>query len=194
MLTTPQETKRSVVKELFLEYIEKELITLEPIKIDCSKLIKNKNASVSFSFRESGKPIQFKSILGDNFAAAIFNKCRSYYLEEYNSLSRVEFHSLLRKDTFNMTRATKDSSLPHVLLSLSVDKKSEKHEFREQQQSIIFSGFCCVLSSLEFYINCELCRDRINFLISDAEKRQRHDLVSKYRYDMSHLVEVSHYA
>ena len=58
---------------------------------------------------------------------------------------------------------------------------------------MIHSSFSLALEAFEFYINCERTFNKIQLVISDAESRNRADIVSENVYRLSKLTEVNSY-
>ena len=65
--------------------------------------------------------------------------------------------------------------------------------FSERTTSMGFTAVSVLVKAFEFYINCELLFKRMKFLIEDAQRRSRQDIVSEYRYVLSQVVEVTSY-
>ena len=190
MFTTPQEAKRSLVENLFVEYLKEERICLKPGNIlSCVEV--ESEVSTSFSFYEGEMHKEYKNVIGKSFVECVFTKCKEHFQHQYDSMKQIKMSQVYWKPPFSMKKGKKKASFSAVF---SINKRVQDQEFFVQKDSMLLSGLQCVLNAFEFYVNCDKTHKRLKFLVNNAEQRQRGDLAIKYKYDIAHLTEVSWYA
>ncbi len=192
---TVEESKRAklynVIKEVLgSEYKElsvSEFTTVEDFKENTSKI------SCSFSETSSDK-VEEKNIafVGRGLIDALFNALIECYSRDYKSLKNITFVGFDVKPDFKTSKNSgSDASIEVLLEFLNSSKRTMP--FRSENRSVASASVRAIFSAVEFYINSELAFKKLRFLISDAEKRSRGDLLSLYRYQIAAIVYVTSY-
>ena len=192
MYELPEESRRSRAKSLFTEYLQENTLFLKPVSIQITESEESKT-NVSYTILQNSEPVTVQGTTGHGFVDAVFTSCLEQYSEKYEFLSGIKLLDFSAKPLFKMSHKSYQSDAKvDVTLTVNVNGKGASR-FAHYSDSIILSGFSAVISVFEFYINCGLCYERLKFLIEEASSRYRSDLVSKYKYDISHLVELGPY-
>ena len=196
MQKTPQQFKRLEVKQIIDRVLKKEKKTLSPLSIVVKESLQCDHTLTDFSFRENSfedKVVDLKEQEGKGFIDGLFGGLHNHYYNLYPSLAEImivdySVNPILSKSKNSMGTDAQAS----VSLSVNVGKHGVS-EFHHQSRSMIYSSFVSALEPFQFYINCEKCFSRIQFLLKDAKKRNRGDIESQYIYDLSKLTEVNSY-
>ena len=116
----------------------------------------------------------------------------SNYSSEYPSLRTIGLSDLYFQVDHKASAGLSFKSKTKMKLEFRNDSK-DRTFFSERTTSMGFTGVSVLVKAFEFYINCELLFKRLKFLIKDAEDRNRSDVASKYKYNLSKVVEVTSY-
>ena len=196
MQKTPQQFKRLEVKQIIDRVLKKEKKILKPLSIIVKESLDIDHTMADFSFQEVStvnKDIELKKQKGKGFIDGLFAGLHNYYWKDYPSLKEIvlvdyNVNPILSKSKTSMGTDAQAS----VCISVNVGRHGVS-EFQHQSRSMIYSSFVSTLEAFQFYINCEECFSRIQFLLNDARKRNRGDIESRYVYDLSKLTEVNSY-
>jgi hypothetical protein len=112
---------------------------------------------------------------------------------DYRSLRKIKLRDLQVNPLMSSRKATLGTDA-QVSVSLLVEiGKYGKAEFHHESHSVVKSIFSAILSVFQFYINCERSFDKIQLIISDAQVRNRFDIIDACKFDLSKLTEVNSY-
>lgn len=116
-------------------------------------------------------------------------KCYDNEFCSLDTISIIDFvihahvgHDITRRSDSNLT----------ALLRVK-NSQDQEYSFECTSSSISHSTVAVVQESIAFFINAELAYKRLHFALLDAEERGRHDLVSRFRNQMSTLVHATSY-
>lgn len=190
MFTTPQEAKRSLVENLFVEYLKNEKMSLVPGNIlACTDT--ETGVRASFSFYENDNLIEHENLHGKDFVGCVSSSCRAHFQDQHPSIRSLKLEEVSLRPAFSMKKGKRKRGFSALF---SINRMVPAQEFFSFNPSVLMSGLECVLKAYEFYVNCDKSHKRLKFLIKNAEDRQRGDLAIKYKYDIARLTEVSWYA
>ncbi len=179
------------MREIFSEYLQERKFSISPINVLYKEEFSG-NATVSFSLKENDKTIEIKESKGNGLVDAIFSACSERYSLSYPNIKNLR---VLDLDTRLKRKRKEDEGMSfdtNVEVILTVQSKNKSPtRFFHTSSSMLFSSYSLLLDVCEFYINCNLCFDRLKFLVEDARNRNRHDLTSKYKFDLSHIAETA---
>ena len=197
-MKTPQEHKRSNVKEILNKTLKTTLTKLTPISILVNESIGDDFTKVDFSFEEAcgeiTKTVSLTDISGLGFVDCLFKGCLQEYSEKYNSLSNIMLSDLKINPIFSMA---KTSARTDAKTDVSICVEIKDHgiaEFRSRSRSIIYSSLVATLEAFQFYINCQRSFEKLKWIVKDAKQRNRQDTVQSCLKDMAAITEMNTYA
>ncbi|HAI39875.1 MAG TPA: hypothetical protein DCM40_18155 [Maribacter sp.] len=197
-MKTPQEHKRSNVKEILNKTLKTTLTKLTPISILVNESIGDDFTKVDFSFEEACgeiiKTVSLTDISGLGFVDCLFKGCLQEYSEKYNSLSNIMLSDLKINPIFSMA---KTSARTDAKTDVSICVEIKDHgiaEFRSRSRSIIYSSLVATLEAFQFYINCQRSFEKLKWIVKDAKQRNRQDTVQSCLKDMAAITEMNTYA
>lgn len=133
-------------------------------------------------------------ILGEGVGLldACFDAMLKNYQQRYCSLSSISIVDFTLNANLDNDNQRKSAAKVTALLRV---KNSEAHEYCFQctTTSISFSSISTVKEAFMFFINAELAYIRLYGAWNDAKERGRHDLIDRYRNQMSLLVHATSY-
>lgn len=197
MKKTPQELRRDSVKQLFDKILKAKKIKLEPQKISASESWQSDFTHVVFSYKiskdQSFEIIDASEDEAKGFVDGIFKSCHKYFSKQFPSLSNIKLHDYKLRPIINK-RIGSIGSDARVQVSIMMNVGDYGiAEFSSASRSILYSSFAAVLDVFQFYINCEETFHRIQMILSDAESRNRGDIIQSCVSDLSKLTEVNTY-
>ena len=179
-------------KDLIFQYFDEYLRERKALKLISYRLKEERGSSfIEIQLEENNKIVNFDGH-GVGLVDAGFNAFLDLYAEKYKSLSTISLTDLYFKVDHRKRDGLNFKSKTLMKLEFSNDNK-DRTCFSEKTTSIGFTGLSVLSKSFEYYINCELLFKRLNFLIQDAETRNRFDVVSTYKYALTKVVEVTNY-
>ncbi len=196
MKKTPQQFKRTEVKEVIAKVLGDTMTTLLPVSISVSESLEDDFTTTDFSFEVTGfdpKVVTLQSQKGKGFVDGLFTGLHKHFKDQYDSLEKIKLADYnVNPIMVNSKKSMGTDAQASVLLSVFVGTHGIA-EFSHTSRSMIYSSFSAALESFQFYINCDRAFSRIQMFIEDAQKRNRGDLVSNCVYDLSKLTEVNTY-
>jgi|TARA_X000001388_G_scaffold77480_2_gene78493 hypothetical protein len=197
-MRTPQEHKRSSVKEILNKTLSSTLTKLTPTAILVHESIEDDFTKVDFSFKEAygdaTRTVILKQISGLGFVDCLFKGCLQEYSEKYNSLSNIMLSDLKINPIFSLA---KNTARTDAKTDVSICVEIRDHgiaEFRSRSRSIVYSSFVATLEAFQFYINCQRSFEKLKWIIDDARQRNRNDTVQSCLKDISAITEMNTYA
>lgn len=178
-----------LLSEYFTKYLkEKKKITL----ISLSLQEQEGSSVISIKLKEDGKEVKTKKAEGVGLVDAGFRSLLDFYSKKYKSLNTIDLTDLYFQVDHGADRDLNFKSKTDIKIEFKNNSK-QRSCFSERTTSMGFTAVSVLVKAFEFYINCELLFKRMKFLIEDAQKRSRQDIVSEYRYVLSQVVEVTSY-
>ena len=196
MIQTPQQFKRKNLKNLFEKILKSEKVRLEPLGINISEDWQSDFTFVDLSYRSSqgdnSEILTVKEPTACGFVDGIFKLCHKETSKLYRSLANVRLHNY--RVCPNFIKEEERSSAAEVEVAVMMDVRDHGiAEFNSVSRSVLRSSFAGILSAFEFYINCERSFHKIQLILSDAQDRNRSDIVEKCKYDLARLTGVNNY-
>lgn len=193
---TPQEFKRTEVKQVIQKVLGDSVTRLSPCSISVSESLDDDFTTTDFSFEITGrdnKIITLEGQKGRGFVDGLFKGLHSYFIKDYRSLQKIKLadynvNPLMSKNKKSMGTDAQAS----VRISVHVADHGIS-DFQHTSRSMIYSSFSSVLEAFQFYINCDRAFDRIKIFLEDAKLRNRADIISEHIYSLSRLTEVNTY-
>lgn len=196
MHKTPQQFKRSEVKQIIDKVLGESKTTISPISITVGESLNDDFTTTEFSFEVKGKEnkiVTLEEQKGKGFVDGLFTGLHSYFSKDYSSLDKIRLSDYnVNPMISNSKNSMGTDAQASVMLSVYVDTHGIS-EFQHTSRSMIYSSFASALSAFQFYVNCERCFHRIQLFIQDAQTRNRGDVISQCIYDLSKLTEVNTY-
>jgi hypothetical protein len=197
-MKTPQEHKRTSVKEILSKTLKTTTTKLSPISIEVNESIRDDFTKVDFSFEETHgeliKIVNLEQVAGLGFVDCLFKGCLQEYSKKYSSLSNMVLSDLKINPIFSMAKnlARTDAKTD---VSICVEIKGlGLAEFRSRSRSIVYSSFVATLEAFQFYINCQRSFEKLKWIIDDAKQRNRSDTIQACLRDISAITEMNTYA
>ena len=197
-MKTPQEHKRTSVKEILSKTLGPTLTRLVPVSIVVEESIQDDFTRVYFSFQETHgtavRNVDMKKVSGLGFVDCLFKGCLQEYSEKYSSLSNLILLDFRINPIFSMA---KNSVRTDAKTDVSVCVEIQDHgiaEFRSRSRSIVYSSLVATLEAFQFYINCQRSFEKLKWIVDDAKQRNRQDTVQMCLKDMSAITEMNTYA
>jgi hypothetical protein len=179
-------------RDLILKYFEEYLEHRVQIKM----------LSLSLFEQEFQTDVTIKLMVGDEECDAVgtgvgivdagFNALINVFGETYRSLGTITLSDLYFHVDHSAGRGTSLKSKTTMKIEFRNDMR-DRTFFSDNTTSMSYTAVTVLVKAFEFYINCELLFKRLKFLIQDAESRSRPSVSSKYKYDLSKVVEVTNY-
>lgn len=179
-------------KDLILQYFVEYLSQQISLKLMSFQLFeKDGHADITMNLDQGGTEVSFSGS-GVGLVDSGFNALMAKYSSEYPSLKTIGLSDLYFQVDHKASAGLSVKSKTKMKLEFRNDSKNRTF-FSERTTSMGFTGISVLVKAFEFYINCELLFKRLKFLIKDAEDRNRSDVASKYKYNLSKVVEVTSY-
>ena len=196
-MKTPEEAKRSSLRDLFQSVLKDEMVILSPISITAKEVMSRNISEISFSFSEtiSGKKkkVNLKLVKGKGFVDCLFRGCKENYSELYPSLLNVNLVDLKVRPVFSLiSRSAGSDAETDIVLSVRIGDRGIS-EFKSRSDSIIRSAFTTTLNAFQFYINCEASFEKIKIALDDARSRNRGDIQQKCLINLSKITEMNYF-
>ena len=179
---------RDLILEYFVEYLT-EVKSIKLISIELNENSEETNVKLKLSVDNEVKELPGKGV---GIVDAGFNALSDGFGEQFKSLSTIQLSDLYFQVDHSAGRELSLKSKTKMKLEFRNDSK-DKMCFSEKTTSMSFTSISVLVKAFEFYINCENLFKRLKFLIKDADQRGRSDVASKYRYNLSKVVEVTSY-
>ena len=197
MKKTPQELRRENVKQLFDKVLKSKKVKLEPCTISATETWQSDFTCVQLSYKidkdETDEVVKGKEDKAKGFVDGIFKACYKNFKKEFPSLNNIKLHDYQVKPNINKkTKSVGSDAKVQVSIMMEVGDYGIA-EFSSVSRSILHSSFAAVLEVFEFYMNCEKTFHRIQVILSDAQSRNRGDIVQSCVSDLSRLTEVNTY-
>ena len=197
-MKTPQEHKRTSVKDILNKTLQTNITKLSPISIVVNESIQDDFTKVDFSFEEKqGEVIRtvcLEQVSGLGFVDCLFSGCIKEFSEKYDSLSNIILLDLKINPIFSLS---KNSIQTDAKTDVSICVEIKDHgtaDFRSRSRSIVYSSFVATLEAFQFYINCQRAFERLKWIVDDAKQRNRQDTVQMCLKDMAAITEMNTYA
>ena len=196
-MKTPEDFRREDVKSVFKRRLKKETIQLKPLSIKIEENLLSDKTIVDLSFEKSyrdySKTFRFQEVMGSGFVDAIFKTCTTAFSEEYRSLRNLSLVDLIVKPIFSMASTdAKTDAKTDVIFRLET-KQHGISEFRSRSRSIVYSSLVATLEAFQFYMNCDKTFRKLQFILEDAQGRNRGDIAQLCVSDLSTLSRVNTY-
>ncbi|MDP3987231.1 MAG: hypothetical protein Q8P81_03340 [Nanoarchaeota archaeon] len=164
--------------------------------------VKENDAStkVSFKLEDSlGNTYQVEDYKSDKgFVDALFNGVVSVLEKERRTLSQLMFFDLVVtpiKTSYDEEEyATLEKNAVSKLVIVNGRSLSERFVFSSESFSLTKSAVDVVVKAIEFFVNAEHAYRFLLISYKEAKKRNRNDLVEKYKNEMSEMVKVCCYS
>ena len=196
-MKTPEDFRREDVKSVFKRRLKEETIQLKPLSIKIEENLLSDKTIVDLSFeknyRDYSKTFTFQEVMGSGFVDAIFKTCTTAFSEEYKSLRNLSLVDLIVKPIFSMASTdAKTDAKTDVIFRLET-KQHGISEFRSRSRSIVYSSLVATLEAFQFYMNCDKTFRKLQFILEDAQGRNRGDIAQLCVSDLSILSRVNTY-
>jgi len=192
---TVEENKRAKLYGIIKEVLGIGYVKLFAEKLVSTENIKDNIAQIKCSFYETcnkKKSVKKLNSTGRGLIDALFGGLLEHYSESYRSLKNITFVGFAIKPDFETSETSgSDASVEVVIEFLNSSRKIMT--FRSKNRSVVSASVESIFAAIEFYINSELAFRRLKFLILDAKERDRGDLLSLYKYQISAIVSVTSY-
>lgn len=195
MNRTPHYFRRESVKKVFNKILKDDKTVLGPSFINISEDFEDGDCTLTtFKYNDSHSGLTLISDApGDGFVDSLFRGLHDQFAVDYRSLRKIKLRDLQVNPLMSSRKATLGTDA-QVSVSLLVEiGKYGKAEFHHESHSVVKSIFSAILSVFQFYINCERSFDKIQLIISDAQVRNRFDIIDACKFDLSKLTEVNSY-
>ena len=196
MKKTPQEFKRTEIKQTIEKTLKESQTKLFPLSISVGESLSDDFTVTNFSFEQTGndkKVVTLEDQKGKGFVDGLFTGLHRHFREEYKSLDKIRLADYnVNPIMSNSKKSLGTDAQAVVMLSVHVDTHGVA-EFHHRSRSMIYSSFAAALEAFQFYINCERAFHKIQLFIEDARQRNRGDVMSDYIYRLSKLTEVNTY-
>jgi len=194
---TPEDFRREDVKSVFKRRLKEETIQLKPLSIKIEENLLSDKTIVDLSFEKSyrdySKTFTFQEVMGSGFVDAIFKTCTTAFSEEYKSLGNLSLVDLIVRPIFSMASTdAKTDAKTDVIFRLET-KQHGISEFRSRSRSIVYSSLVATLEAFQFYMNCDKTFRKLQFILEDAQGRNRGDIAQLCVSDLSTLSRVNTY-
>ena len=193
-MKTPEESKRSDLRDLFQSILRDNVIVLSPVSVSSEEVFDKEESEVSFAFNErisgKSKKVSLRSVKGKGLVDCLFRGCKNKYSESYPSLKSVELVDFKVMPIFSMKKPGSRAETD-IVLSVKVGDRGVS-EFVSRSDSIIRSAFTTTLKAFQFYMNCEASFEKIKIVLDDASKRNRGDIQQRCLADLSKITEMIH--
>ena len=171
-------------------YLNLEVRGLE-LKEDCANISVNLSAQIDEIVEEKTRSIEIKGV-GVGLVDAAFDGLMKAYSPEHISLAGVSI------DDFSVAiklRGTDGRKSDAYAIALLRARNSEDHEFAfsYRSPSLSQSGVAVVTQALSFFINSERAFVQLYTALDDAKKRNRSDLIERFKQQMAVLVSATSY-
>ena len=196
-MKTPEDFRREDVKSIFKRRLKEETIQLKPLSIKIEENLLSDKTIVDLSFEKSyrdySKTFIFQEVTGSGFVDAIFKTCATAFSEEYKSLRNLSLVDLVVRPIFSMASTdAKTDAKTDVIFRLET-KQHGISEFRSRSRSIVYSSLVATLEAFQFYMNCDKTFRKLQFILEDAQGRNRGDIAQLCVSDLSTLSRVNTY-
>ena len=183
------------VSALSLEILGTHFVRLSTDSLDLQEDFTAKKAQIKAEMRQRmGDEEKSFSVVGTGVGLldAYFEGLLTCFSAEYVSLSQVAIMDFgVQMDRIGSEGRHTDAM---AIATLRV-KNSDKHEytFSHKSASISQSSVGVVQDVVQFFINSERAYTQLYVALEDAKKRARSDLIQKYQFQMSTLVQATSY-
>lgn len=197
MNKTVQEFRRESIKQLFVKILQTKILRLEPksalVEESFNSDFTAVNLTISKRECDSKSQIQLEEKNGKGFVDGIFKSCSRFFLEDYPSLENIRLKDYRVRPSFKKIKSKQQSDAEvQVTVAMEVKERGTA-EFTSTSRSILHSTLVATLEAFEFYINCEKTFHEIQIILTDANNRNRGDIVQACVSDLSKLTEVNTY-
>ncbi len=196
MKKTPQEFKRTEIRQTIERTLRETQTKLFPLTITVAESLNDDFTVTDFSFEQLGdnkKTVALQNQKGKGFVDGLFTGLHRHFREEYKSLDKIKLADYnVNPIMSNSKKSLGTDAQAVVTISVHVNTHGIA-EFQHSSRSMIYSSFVAILEAFQFYINCEKAFHKIQLFIEDAQRRNRGDVMSDYIYSLSKLTEVNTY-
>ena len=194
-MKTPDDVAMQRIRDLTKKVLGVEYVRLAVEELTLQENVKENKSVVSCELCLSNGINERLQIdgTGQGLVDALFNGMLKELSVNYCSLQSINFEDF----TVNMTpysqigRTGADSKV-HVALAVNNSSNSTVH-FSHESRSMNSAAISAVVNVMEYYVNCELAVLMLTNCIEDAKKRNRHDLLDKYTYELTEVVRSTSY-
>ncbi|MEI6806419.1 MAG: hypothetical protein WCK49_07940 [Myxococcaceae bacterium] len=183
------------VNELSLEILGSHFVRLGTDSLELKEDFSSQKASINAQMRQKmgdeEKPFVITGT-GVGLVDAYFEGLLSGFSAEYVSLSKI---SIVDFSISIKMAATQGRHTDAIAIAVLRVKNSDNHEyaFSHKSTSISQSSVGAVQDMAQFFINSERAFTQLYMALEDAKKRDRSDLIDKYKIQMSTLVKATSY-
>ena len=198
MKKTPEQIKRSEVKEVFDKILSTHQVSLSPETIEIFEGKNSDFTTAKFSFMqktsdEEGKIVTIENAEGKGFLDCLFQGLHNHYKQDFPSLEKIKLVDLIVKPAiFKKKKSFGSDASAYTAFKVEVSKKGLV-EFVYESRSLVYSGFCTALKIFEFYINCEKSFIKLQNILEDANQRNRQDIAENCKFDLSKITQMNTY-
>tara|TARA_E500000331_G_scaffold340798_1_gene372480 strand:+ start:58 stop:669 length:612 start_codon:yes stop_codon:yes gene_type:complete len=190
-----QEIRREEVRSIFDRVLKDKKVTLSPVSISVTESKDSDFTSIEFSFTDDKftKEICLNDARGKGFVDCLFRALHTHYVERYTSLRKIKLANLSIDSQMSSSKSgTGSDATASVVFRLEVEEKGVV-EFEKSSRSLVYSSFASILKAFEFYINCEATFVKLQEILSNAEQRNRQDIIEKCKFDLSKVTRMNSY-
>jgi len=178
--------------DIIVQYFKEFLTDKKSLELVSYQLFENPISSeIKMSVKDGNSVLDIVGT-GVGMIDAGFNSLIDHYSGEFGSLGTIKLEDVYFQIDHKAERDMSFKAKMEMKIEFSNHCKN-RIWFSERTKSLGYTGVSVLVNAIEFYINCELLFRRVNFLLEDAEKRKRPDVISKYKYLLSEIVEVTNY-
>ena len=194
-MKTPQHYKRENIKQLFKKVLKENTIELAPKSVSMRESFKKDpvTTEVDFRYYHDGEEVSLQQTSAAGLVDCLFTGLRDYYIEEYHSISNIRLLNLLVTPIMSTNKSLIGSDAKVSLDFVVEVRDHDPAEFSVCSRSIIGCITSGTLEVFQFYLNCHKTFVKLREVMSDAEKRNRWDLVQSLMTDLSFLTDVNSY-
>ena len=196
-MSTPQEIKRKIVRDVFERVLGARRIELAPVSILAKESCDSDYTSVNLEYDESTSGHvtrnKFEEVQSKGFIDGIYKTLLGAYSERYTSLKNLQLSGLVVNPNFKKkVESLGSDAITSIVFQLMV-KGHGPAEFESTSRSLLYSSFAASLKAFQFYINCQKTFEHIGTVITDAKSRNRGDILQKCMSDLHYLTTVNSY-
>lgn len=196
-MKTPQQIKRQNVRELFERVLQSQALEISPHDISVKESWSSDFTCVELAINETiGGVRTCREITEDKakgFVDGIFKACHSQYVSKNPSLRNIRLVDYQVKPEFVQPKNSMGADAK-TTVSLTMEVRARPAaEFKYTSRSILYSSLAATLEAFQFYINCDKAFKKIRLIMSEAESRNRADIVQKCLSDLHFLTTVNSY-
>ena len=185
-----EKAKRKSAHKAIKEFLKEDYLEIIINKFAFSDNFQKKASIVRVEFveKEANETRTFKIRKQGNGAIdALFKSLLKHYSRKYKSLNHISFKGFEVSPDFKKTKTSGSDAMAEVKVVFS-DSADELMTFYNKNSSVLSATVLTIVKAFEFYINYEKAYSKLKILIEDAKDRDRGDLLQRYTYQLSCII------